>query len=89
MLEGLGLAQVMEYGPTGAVVIAVLLGWLVPRWTHTQRMADKDATIALLKETLDKRDAQVEKLIEGQETTIHLLEDIKATAAQRQGRPGR
>lgn len=85
MLEGIGLAQILDYGVSGAVVLAVLLGWLIPRWVHVQRTSDKDAQIAYLQAALDRRDEQVDKLIEGQSHTVHLLEDIKATAARARG----
>lgn len=81
-MEGVGLAQLLDYGVSGAVVLAVLLGFLIPRWVHVQRVTDKDAQIGYLQAALDKRDEQVDKLIEGQAQTIHLLEDIKATAAR-------
>ena len=85
MLEGVGLAQLLDYGVSGATVLAVLLGLLIPRWVHSQRIADKDAQIAYLQAALDKRDEQADKLIEGQQHTIHLIEDIKQTAAARRG----
>lgn len=73
----------LDYGVSGIVVLAVLLGRLIPRWFHIQRVTDKDAQIAYLQAALDKRDEQVDKLIEGQSHTVHLLEDIKATARAR------
>ncbi len=84
-MELIGLKDILDYGVAGAVVIAVSLGLLIPRWVHTQRVKDKDLQIGYLQTALDKRDEQVDKLIEGQTQTIHLLEDIKATAARRGG----
>lgn len=84
-MEAIGLGQLLDYGVSGAVVLAVLLGLLIPRWVHVQRVKDKDTQIQYLQAALDKRDQQVDRLIEGQSTTVHLLEDIKATAARTRG----
>lgn len=75
----------LDYGVSGIVVLAVLLGRLIPRWVHVQRVTDKDTQIAYLQAALDKRDEQVDKLIDGQAQTVHLLEDIKATAQRVRG----
>lgn len=86
LLDGIGgLGQLLDYGVSGAVVLAVLLGWLIPRWVHAQRVADKDEQIHNLRSALDKRDEQVSRLIEQGTTTIHLLEEIKTLAIQRRG----
>lgn len=87
MLEG--IKPFLDYGVSGVVVLAVLLGRLIPRWVHIQRVTDKDAQIAYLQAALDKRDEQVAKLIDGQAQANHLLEDIKATADRRSRGPGR
>lgn len=84
-MEAIGLGDLLDYGVSGAVVLAVLLGLLIPRWVHVQRVVDKDRQITYLQAALDKRDEQVDRLIEGQGQTIHLLEDIKATAARARG----
>lgn len=86
---GIGVADVMKMGPVGAVVLAVLTGLLIPRWTHKERMNDKDAQIRYLQAALDKRDEQVGRLLDQGETSVHLLEDIKATAERRQLGGGR
>lgn len=83
MLEG--IKPFLDYGVSGVVVLAVLLGRLIPRWVHSQRVADKDTQISYLQAALDKRDEQVDKLIDGQAQTNHLLEDIKATAQRARG----
>lgn len=79
----------LDYGVSGIVVLAVLLGRLIPRWVHVQRVTDKDLQIAYLQAALDKRDEQVAKLIDGQTQANHLLEDIKATADRRARGPQR
>lgn len=84
-MELIGLKDLLDYGVSGAVVLAVSLGLLIPRWVHVQRVRDKDLQIRYLQSALDKRDEQVDKLIEGQGQTVHLLEDIKATAARLRG----
>lgn len=72
-------------GPWGLVTIFVLLiafGFLIPRWTHKERIHDKEREITLLRASLAKRDEQVDRLIEQHDKTLRLLEDIKAA-----GRP--
>ena len=83
-----------DYGPTvlsGIAVLAVILGGLLPRWTHNkfmklleERLKEKDELINRLTTALDKRDEQFDTLIRQGEVTVKLLEDIKA-AGQKQG----
>lgn len=77
-------------------IAMVLFGFLIPRRTHNERMAEKneriaekDKLIAKLGEALDKRDEQftklvvnTEKLITNGDLTIHLLEEIKKASQQ-------
>ena len=60
------------------VVLLVLFGALIPRWTHNQRIKDKNAEIALLQKVVDKRDEQHDKLVDKVGLVIQMLEDIKA-----------
>lgn len=62
------------------IVLLVLFGYLVPRWLHNERVRDKNDQISYLQTALDKRDSQVDKLLEQGQLTIDLLEDIKAEA---------
>lgn len=64
----------------GLCVILVIFGGLIPRWTHNQRINDKREIIDFLKDSLKKRDEQVEKLISQGEVTVKLLEDIKQSS---------
>lgn len=82
-MELIGLKDFLDYGVSGAVVLAVLLGLLIPRWVHVQRVKDKDDQILHLRAALDRRDEQVDKLVSQQAQTNHILEDIKATADRR------
>ena len=82
MIDGVSLGQ---YGPWGLVsifVMLVFLGGLVPRWTHNQRIVDKNEVIKFLRETVEKRDEQFDTLIKQGEMTVKLLEDIKATSRE-------
>lgn len=62
------------------IVMLVLFGYLVPRWLHNERMTDKNSQITYLQTALDKRDAQVDRLLEQGQLMVDLLEDIKAEA---------
>jgi len=84
-----------DYGPTallGIAVLAVILGGLLPRWTHNKfmkfqedRLKEKDILIEKLTTALDKRDEQFDALIKQGEVTVKLLEDIKQASFTRQG----
>lgn len=62
------------------IVMLVLFGYLVPRWLHNERVNDKTSQINYLQTALDKRDAQVDRLLEQGQLMLDLLEDIKAEA---------
>lgn len=62
MLEGISADLVAKVGPTGLltiVVLMVLLGQLIPRWQHRERIVDKNEQIANLQKTLEVRDEQI------------------------------
>jgi len=72
-----------NYGPSSLValfVIAIALGYLVPRWMHIQRIKDKDELIANLRKALDKRDEQFDKLIASVEVAVRTIEELKTQA---------
>ena len=74
---------IAKFGPSGllaAFMIALITGRLITLSWHRERIADKDAQIAYLRATLDKRDEQFNRLLEGQQVTVRLLEDLKAHA---------
>lgn len=83
MLESITGADLVNFGLPGTCVLLVLLGLLIPRWVHTQRVNDLKEANALLQAANEKRDAQVDQLVEGQRTTIQLLESIRSEAAAR------
>jgi hypothetical protein len=66
------------------VVMLVLFGGLIPRWTHKERVKDKEAENQVLQQIIAKRDEQHAKLVENDQLIIKLLEDIKT-----EGRGGR
>lgn len=77
-------------GPWGLVsvfVMMVLFGYLIPRSFHNQRVKDRDEEIKLLRAMIDKRDEQFNKLVEQNELTVRLLEDIKTLSKERRGAP--
>jgi len=84
LLSGLA-PQVGAGGLLAVFILALVTGRLITRSSHQDRISDKDAQIAYLQAALDKRDEQVRKLLEGQELSVRLLEDLKAKANARQG----
>jgi hypothetical protein len=77
-----------EIGPWGLVTIFVLFvgtGLLIPRWTFSKILRDKDTIIELQQKALDKRDEQFNTLAEQNKLTIVLLQDIKRMGQVRQG----
>ena len=71
-----------------ASMVALITGRLITISWHRERIADKDKQIEYLRATLDKRDEQFERLLEGQQLTVRLLEDIKSQAHQAAARSG-
>lgn len=87
MFEEITAAALKDIGATALVTLTVLMimtGGLIPRWTHRERMGDKDRQIGYLQAALDKRDEQVEKLLENDGVAIELLKSIKREAERRQ-----
>lgn len=79
------LAELATIGPYGLVTlfcIALGLGWVIPRWTHIQRINDYKETIIYLRATLEKRDQQFEKALENNALVVQALEGIRREAAR-------
>ena len=86
VFDGIPAAVLKDVGATALVsfsVLLVLLGGLIPRWMHKERIADKDRQIAALQAALDKRDEQVDRLLKNDEIVIELLRSIKREAERR------
>lgn len=86
MFDGIPAALLKDVGATALVsfsVLLVLLGGLIPRWMHKERIADKDRQISYLQAALDLRDEQVDKLLTGNNLIIDLLKSIKSEAERR------
>lgn len=78
------IPQLANIGPWGLItlfVLAVFFGYLIPRWTHKQRISDKEDEIKFLRETLGKKDEQLQTAINNNELVVKALEDIKRRAA--------
>lgn len=65
------------------IVLLVLFGYLVPRWLHNERVNDKASQVSYLQTALDRRDDQVDKLLEQGELIISLLDELKEEARRR------
>lgn len=65
------------------IVLLVLFGFLVPRRVMNERMRDKDKQIDYLTAALDKRDGQVDTLLNQGQLILDLLDEIKAEAKRR------
>lgn len=75
-----------EYGAAALVsffTMLIALGGLIPRWTHKERMTDKDRQISYLQAALDKRDEQLERLIDKDNLVLQLITSIKREAERR------
>jgi hypothetical protein len=79
-------------GPVGLiafVVLLVILGRLVPRSVHEDRVKDKDLQIAYLQQTLQVRDEQsrvrdeqTSKLLLQSDLTVQLLQSLAREAGR-------
>lgn len=91
-MDWVTIVGLRDVGPWGIVGIFVLLlgaGWLIPRWSHKERIADikerlkeKDAMIVFLQEALRKRDAQVDQLADNNQVAVNALEAIRREAVR-------
>lgn len=82
---------VTDLGLGGLVAMGLLLiffGKLIPRSVHEDRVGDlkaqlteKDATITYLQTALDKRDAQVDKMLSDAQISTRAIESIQREAA--------
>jgi len=84
-MEAAALGQLGPWGIVSVFFMLVFLGALIPRWTHKERMKDKEELIKKLQIALDKRDEQFDKLIEQNTIAIKALEELKL--ASRESRP--
>ncbi len=83
MIDGVPWGESTPWGLVGTCVLAICFGLLIPRWVLNKLIAAKDKEIALLTAALAKRDEQVDKLVDSQQLTIKLLEDIKVAGYRR------
>lgn len=77
-------------GVGGLIVLTVVLilrGYLVPKTTVDQRMADKDEQITMWRTAYERadralllKDKQIEALLEGARTTTHVVEALSEAA---------
>jgi hypothetical protein len=58
-VESLALLALRDVGPWVFVGLSVWFGWLIPRSTHRERVADLRAAIAAQEKTLAERDRQI------------------------------
>lgn len=65
-----------DWGPPGLVLAAVVGGWLVPRWFHRERIADKDAQIKTLQAAVERLEHQRDELTELARTTVAAFQVI-------------
>jgi hypothetical protein len=72
-----------QWGLAGAVMGLVLLGWLIPRPWHKERMADKQNVITSLQATVDKQNDQISQLIKNNEVAVYALEALRREAVNR------
>lgn len=80
VIDGVGWSQLGPTGLVSVIVMLVVLGFLVPRWTVNRWLRDRDDQIAYHKSMLDKRDEQFDTLLRQGELTVRLLEEIKAAS---------
>lgn len=76
------LPLLREYGAFGLMALMVVWGWLIPRWTHTERMADKDKQIATLQAALERSERQTGELTELARTTVAAFQSLPPRARE-------
>lgn len=71
----------------GIAFFMVFLGWLIPKRTHEREMRDKDATIAVQRETIERLTTATQNLAVSANTSAAALRSI-AKEAQNTGSDG-
>lgn len=79
---GVPISELTPYGVLLLFVLMVGFGLLIPRWMHNQRIADYKEQIALLQESLRKRDQQFDKALDNNALVVKALEGIRQEAAK-------
>lgn len=64
------LALLKEYGAFGLMALMVGFGWLIPRWTHRERVNDLKQQIVKQDKTIETLLAQRDELMEFGRTTV-------------------
>lgn len=77
-----GLAEIGPWGLVTLFAVAVGLGWLIPRWTHNERIADYKEQNKLLREALKTRDDQFSQALQNNALVVQALEGIRREAAR-------
>lgn len=83
MIEGLSVEVWTRLGVGGLltlVVVLILTGRLVPRSTVDRTDRQNEQRMAELREALDKREQQIDRMLPGYEVTVQLLRSIKSKA---------
>jgi hypothetical protein len=91
-----GWGQLSAGALVAGFVLAIMFGFLIPRWSLVRFLKEKDnlierqdVLIGKLQTALDRRDQQFGVLIKHAELTVSLLEDLKRVSerSQRTGSP--
>lgn len=75
MLEGIGLKELLDFGVSGAAVLAVILGFLIPKPSHLRE-------IRQLESQRDEWRALALRALGTGEVAVTALETIKDEAAK-------
>lgn len=71
MFDGLTIADFIDAGVSGVVVLAIMTGWLLPRWTYSEIKRERDEWRALAMRAIGTG-----------EVAVNALETIKEKAAE-------
>lgn len=61
----------------GMLFLLTIFGGLVPRWLYKSVISMKDAQIARQDQTIQEQARQINRLIGGAETTVHIAGEIQ------------
>lgn len=82
---GVAISNLGASGLLSLAVLLVMVGRLIPRAMHNMIVAIMQQRIDKLEELLDKRDAQLDRLIPAVETSADALEKIQRAADSVEG----
>lgn len=77
----LGWAQIGPYGVITIIILCIVFGLLIPRWTFNRIVRELEKQNKLLEAMLNKRDEHLSIALNAGRVPVKVFEDLKSEAA--------